>query len=121
MIRKALFTISVLALYNVLFFFSDNPWFVYFPKNTLLILSGLCLGIYISQLLFQNTYSHFLNLISKYQSIILSFIFLPSFLFMVFFPIQNLNLGDGVILLEHVALEAKIFGFHLTMDEILKP
>lgn len=120
MIRKALFTISVLALYNVLFFFSDNPWFVYFPKNTLLILSGLCLGIYISQLLFQNTYSHFLNLISKYQSIILSFIFLPSFLFMVFFPIQNLNLGDGVILLEHVALEAKIFGFHLTMDEILE-
>lgn len=120
MIRKALFTISVLALYNVLFFFSDNPWFVYFPKNTLLILSGLCLGIYISQLLFQNTYSHFLNLISKYQSIVLSFIFLPSFLFMVFFPIQNLNLGDGVILLEHVALEAKIFGFHLTMDEILE-
>ena len=120
MIRKALFTILVIALYNVLFFFSDNPWFVYFPKNTLFIISGFGLGIYITQLLFQNSYSHLLNLISKYQNIVLSFTFLFSFLFMVIFPIQNLNLGDGVILLEHVALEAKIFGFHLTMDEILE-
>lgn len=120
MIRRALFTISVLVLYNVLFFFSDNPWFVYFPKKTLLIISGLVLLIYVIQLLTQRSNSNFLNLNSKFKNIILIFLLLISFLFMVFFPIQNLNLGDGVILLEHVALEAKIFGFHLTMDEILE-
>ncbi len=45
---------------------------------------------------------------------------LSSLLLFILFPIRNLSLGDGILLLEHVALEAKMFGYHLTMDEIFE-
>lgn len=42
-----------------------------------------------------------------------------SILFFIF-PIKNLNLGDGLLLLENLLLETKVFGFQFTLDEILE-
>ncbi|MCE9500521.1 MAG: hypothetical protein K8R21_08495 [Leptospira sp.] len=43
-----------------------------------------------------------------------------SFTGMLLFPVNNLNLGDGILLLENVFLETGIFGYQLTLDEFLE-
>ncbi|WP_411821715.1 dolichyl-phosphate-mannose--protein mannosyltransferase [Leptospira sp. 'Mane'] len=40
------------------------------------------------------------------------------FLWMLVFPLKDLNWGDGILLLETNALETNLFGFQLAMDEI---
>jgi hypothetical protein len=119
MIKKTLFFLAVIFIFNSLVFISDATWFIYFPKEQLYIISGFCI---ILQLL---PYFHFRNGINdslrlKQPLLYIYGLLLISLASMVFLPIRNLNLGDGILLLEHVALEAKMFGYHLTMDEILE-
>ncbi|EOQ96770.1 dolichyl-phosphate-mannose-protein mannosyltransferase [Leptospira wolbachii serovar Codice str. CDC] len=42
------------------------------------------------------------------------------FVFLVLFPIRNMDWGDGLLLLETNLLETKLFGFQFTLDEILE-
>lgn len=119
MINKTLFFLAVIFLFTSLVFLSDASWFIYFPKEQLYMLSGFCI---ILQLLH---YFYFINRInnslrSDKSFLYISVLLLVSLTLMIFFPVRNLSLGDGILLLEHVALEAKVFGYHLTMDEILE-
>ncbi|MCC5816620.1 MAG: hypothetical protein JJT78_17855 [Leptospira sp.] len=48
---------------------------------------------------------------------ILPYIFGLQFLLFWIFPLQNMNYGDGILLLENVFIEGKIFGYQITLDE----
>ncbi|MCW7480905.1 dolichyl-phosphate-mannose--protein mannosyltransferase [Leptospira kanakyensis] len=42
------------------------------------------------------------------------------FIFLVLYPVRNMDWGDGLLLLETNLLETKLFGFQFTLDEILE-
>ncbi|HNI89000.1 MAG TPA: glycosyltransferase family 39 protein, partial [Leptospiraceae bacterium] len=117
MVLKNIYFIISLSLIGLLTLL-PSAWFIYFDKNFFYFLILSLNFFYIYRVFIKKESFFSVSLSIENRLIIL--LLLISFLLMVFLPIQNLNLGDGVILLEHVALEAKIFGFHLTMDEILE-
>lgn len=46
------------------------------------------------------------------------YIFAVQFLLFIVYPFQNLNYGDGIILLENVFLEGSLFSFQISLDEV---
>lgn len=123
MIKKNLFFLFVFFCFSLIIYFSSSAWFIYFPKEYLYSLSGSA-GLVQFVLLFisiKKENSEKILSVQLSSSILwIILIYLISFLLFIMFPIRNLGLGDGILLLEHVALEAKMFGYHLTMDEILE-
>ena len=119
MFKNFLFFTFVFFSFSFIIYFSPSVWFVYFPKEYLYFFSLFC--VFLQSLIYwyekkKRKPIFFVNTNFLWLAVLFGiFIFL-----MIFFPVRNLNLGDGVLLLEHLALEAKIFGFHLTMDEILE-
>jgi hypothetical protein len=49
---------------------------------------------------------------------IFPYLFAGQFLLFILYPFQNLNYGDGIILLENVFLEGSLFGYQISLDEI---
>lgn len=98
----------------------QKPWFIYFPENYVYILSALFVPVQILTIYLYK--KDFLSGIQKYISnpIIIILTGLISFISMLLFPVRNLKLGDGILLLETVEIESGILGFHLTMDEIFE-
>jgi hypothetical protein len=47
-------------------------------------------------------------------------LFIISVLFAIFFPVNDLKLGDGILLIENLLLESELFGINLIPDEILE-
>ncbi len=123
MTKKNLFFLFVFFCFSFIIYFSSSAWFIYFPKEYLYSLSGSA-GLFQLVLLFISIKKENSEKILSVQlpnSILwIILICLSSFLLFIVFPIRNLSLGDGTLLLEHVALEAKMFGYHLTMDEIFE-
>ena len=123
MTKKNLFFLFVFFCFSFIIYFSSSAWFIYFPKEYLYSLSG-SVGLFQLVLLFisiKKENSEKILSIQLPNSILwIILICLSSLLLFIVFPIRNLSLGDGILLLEHVALEAKMFGYHLTMDEIFE-
>ncbi|MDX1957715.1 MAG: hypothetical protein SFU98_04030 [Leptospiraceae bacterium] len=89
----------------------SNSWILFLPKEYIISISVVFAFLQFITL----RYSFQLNMFYFSISIILLWT-----LGILFFPIQNLNLGDGVILLETLVLESKIFGYELILDEVLE-
>ena len=119
MYKKSFFFVIIFFLFSGLVYFTPSAWFIYFPKEYVYFLSIFCslLQFFVVYRIKANRNIPKVIQMQEYGIWILLFL---SFVSMIFFPVRNLNLGDGVLLLEHVALESKIFGYHLTMDEILE-
>jgi len=121
--KKNLFFLFVFFCFSSIVYFSSSAWFIYFPKEYLYFLSGSAGFLQLVLLFNSNKKEHSEKILSAqlaYSNFWIITICLTSILLFILFPIRNLSLGDGILLLEHVALEAKMFGYHLTMDEILE-
>lgn len=121
--KRILFLLTVFFSFNLSVFVSDAAWFIYFNKFYLYTLSGICVSLQLAYFFYTKTNESGNNLFLSRVKIPIAFSYILLFIslfLMIFFPIRNLSLGDGILLLEHVALEAKMFGYHLTMDEILE-
>ncbi len=102
-----------LFIYIILFFFSylESSWFIFFPKENFRFLCGICFFLEIVIFKFK------FKIRIKFP---VSFLFILSFMSMILLPIQNLKMGDGILLLNYFNLETFYFGYHLTLDEILE-
>ncbi len=90
-----------------------EPWFVFIGKKLFI---NLCIIFLILQvfLYFVQFWNKWLeNIIFVVSSILL-------ILTILLFPVRNLNLGDGIILLENMYLESQVYGYQLILDEILE-
>lgn len=119
MFKDFIFFILVFFSFSLMVYISPSAWFVYFPKEYLYFLSLFCVFLQLFIYWYDNKKKEVIFFLNT-NYIWTTVLFGISIFLMIFFPVRNLNLGDGVLLLEHLALEAKIFGFHLTMDEILE-
>lgn len=109
-----LFSFVFIGLLSLL----PSAWFIYFRKEYLYFIIGVSAIFQLIPVILKKEL--FISVSSRLNNFIIIILIFYCLTFMLFFPIQNLNLGDGILLLEHVALESKIFGYHLTMDEILE-
>jgi hypothetical protein len=100
----------ILLLLIVSFF---SPWFVFLDRTYFLVLSFFFLGLQLFSSITDEF--HFQN--KRFLFLIFGLI---SSLMLLGFPVLDLRLGDGLILLESMYLETKIFGYHLILDEILE-
>ncbi|TGL87659.1 dolichyl-phosphate-mannose--protein mannosyltransferase [Leptospira congkakensis] len=100
-------------------FLPTKQWFV--PGEKFIYISiSIFFIILQSVVLFLNTKDDYLkDKLKTYipQNWILGFIF---FIFLVLFPLRNMDWGDGLLLLETNLLETKLFGFQFTLDEIFE-
>lgn len=128
------FLINLLLIYFTQFWgFSTNRSYVKFGSfalifwlfsNYIISLPKIQKLIQKNQIIFKNS-SIFKKLIViklflKTNSILNPIIYSFFLLAFILFPIQNLNYGDGIILLENIFLEGNIFGFQITLDEFLE-
>jgi len=90
-----------------------EPWFIFLEKKLFI---SLCIIFLILQvfLYFAKFWNQWLENIS--------FVVCSTFLILTIlvFPVRNLNLGDGIILLESMYLESQVYGYQLILDEILE-
>ncbi len=113
-----IFFLSAPYLFYILFAFMETPpWFVLQSRTTVVTISSLFLAL---QILF-----HFQS--EKISSFLkdrivwgksLPYLLAAYFLFSLLFPLQNMNWGDGLILLENSFLDVKLFGFQVALDEV---
>ncbi|HRG73094.1 MAG TPA: hypothetical protein PLX69_00905 [Leptospiraceae bacterium] len=121
--KRFLFLLTVFISFNLFIYVSNAAWFIYFNKTYLYILSGICVSLQVAYIFYAKASESRNNLLQSRVKIPIAFSYILLFIsvsLMIFFPVRNLNLGDGILLLEHVALEAKMFGYHLTMDEVFE-
>ena len=86
-----------------------KSWIIFIP--TFYWVFGLFLILF-SLFYKKQIYKHFSN-VSSNKILILFFILI------LFLPVRNLKLGDGILILESVFIESKLLGFQLVMDEFL--
>lgn len=91
----------------------SNPWFLFWDKKYFI---GLDIGFLFLQILF---FFH-RDLHFQRKRVLFALFSFFSFFSILAFPVMNLNLGDGIILLESMYLESSIYGYQLILDEILE-
>lgn len=121
--KYILLTTLTSPLLLLIFSISKNPWFIFRDSLLYIILSSIGL---LCILIFAYMHNKQPKKINRYinsleYSNVLSFA-LPIMmaLLFIYLPLRNLNLGDGILLLENMEFETRIFGFQLTMDELLE-
>lgn len=105
--------------YGIFFLLSfvDSVWFFFGERRIYrgIIIVGFLLHIlYLYLIQKKHSASYFQN---KNIGITLSILGILGF---VFFPVQNLNLGDGILLIENAILENLAYGYTVIPDEILE-
>jgi hypothetical protein len=116
---KQFWKILFLTLPNILLIgisFS-SPWFIFWEQNNFILANVICI---IGSLLFY--FGSTEKVTEKIRNFRIFFLIpIPLVLVGMFlFPIQNLKLGDGIILLENIAIEANNFGYQIILDEMLE-
>ena len=105
--------------YGIYFLLSyiDSVWFFFGEREIYrqIILIGFVIHLSYLYYIQNNSYLSFIQ--NKNVGMAISFL---GFLGFVFFPIQNLNLGDGILLVENAILENLTYGYTVIPDEILE-
>ncbi|PJZ46785.1 glycosyltransferase family 39 protein [Leptospira brenneri] len=100
-------------------FLPTKPWFLPGEKNIYIFIAIFFITLQTFLLFSLAKNNDLVDKIKKY--IPAGWIFaLLFFIFLILFPIRNMNWGDGLLLLETNLLETKLFGFQFTLDEILE-
>ena len=93
--------------YLVAFYF--NSWIIFIPNNSFFLVLFITFLSYVFR---RQIYFNLLKLNLKLCILVF-------FTFSLAFPVRNVHLGDGILLLESVFIESKLVGFQLVMDEFL--
>jgi len=94
-----------------------TAWFIFADPRYILAVST---GTYLLFVYFYWSKSKSI-LIGKTQDKILTLTLIFFFIAMfALYPVRNSNLGDGILLVENVFLESGLFGYQLTLDELLE-
>jgi hypothetical protein len=105
-----IFINTILIIFTLLVLFTKS-WFIFFPNN---LFYGILFFSFIS-IPFVYKINLYLYL-DKFKY----FLYFLIFATILFFPVRNLNMGDGILLLTNFTIENLAFGYHLTMDELLE-
>ena len=104
-----LFILIVFLFLNLIVYFS-NSWFIFFPKEYFYPLSFVA---YLTQFFIRTP-------ILRSPLWLIVSVLVSAFSLMIIFPVRNLDMGDGILLLSTFSLESFYFGYHLTFDEVLE-
>lgn len=117
---KVILFLSPYFLLSVLAF--SSPWFIFLESKFFIILNLFFLSVHIIFQIphVQTRIIHFLELSNKFQKFGIFIFGLFSCLAIIFFPVRDVRLGDGILLLENMSLEVGIYGYQLITDEILE-
>lgn len=95
-----------------------NPWFFFGADSSVLLISSIFLVLVLVLNLKLESFHRFLD--SKSQTLPVTILATLFIILMISFPVQDLRLGDGIILVENLILETELFGYNLVPDEIFE-
>lgn len=95
-----------------------SVWFVFSNSIVIWIVSICFYSIFLYFYFIQSKKNFNLKSLENRNFI---FLFLVALIFMMIaYPVRNLNLGDGILIVENIILESNLFGYQLTLDELFE-
>lgn len=104
------FFVFPIATYN-------SSWFIFCNNTYIYTITSITYFFFIYLYFTKEKLFPFKQDKDKILSIIILLIFVALF---ILFPVRNLNLGDGILLIENVFIETGLFSYQLTLDELLE-
>ncbi|MBE7412612.1 MAG: hypothetical protein L6Q54_10155 [Leptospiraceae bacterium] len=95
-----------------------SAWFV-FSNSIVIWIVSICFYLIFLYIYFTQSKNIFHVESFENRNLILVFV-VALILMMIAYPVRNLNLGDGILIVENIILESNLFGYQLTLDELFE-